>query len=854
LGLAEVANLAVRINLEGNASRELTGLQKQVGGLSKGFGRAGKGIGQVGAGFARAGASIAVGLGALGVGAAKVAIDFEDAFAGIRKTVDETELKAAGLTFDDLEKSIRDMATTIPIAATELARIGETAGALGVGVKDIDEFVAVVAKLGVTTDLSSDQAAEALGKVGTILGLTGDEYETFADTLVHLGNVGASTESEIIEVTKRFAAMGKQAGLTNDEILALASAASSLGIEPEAAGSALSRIFSNMATEIANGTKKGKEFAKITGDSLDELRTKINQGDSLGILEDTLKGISGLSRTEAASVLKALGITNVRDRNAILLMAQNLGFVKDTLDESTKSVGALGKESQKKFATIASKLQLLKNNFIEAGITIGEGFLPALGRSAEKLSTFLKQPGNKGELKKIGEDIGEAIDGIEWDKVLDGAKSLVTVMKRALTFATKLFELFNALPTELKAAIVGGAAINKLSGGLVGQGLGNIAGGLAQGAASRLPGVGKLFAQPVFVTNFPPGFGKGGGGIGGGGKGGGVRGFIGGMGGILAAGVAAGLAVEAIALWDSTNQQSTEQAKTAHENVNAQLAGNRSTEELKTSLAAVETGINQIQANPLLTLVQGEALDHLRAMKSDLSKAIIARQAPANAEANQKSIEAREGSNGGKAPPKAPAAGSQAVTNAIKNASSISSRENSAQKTELGNVKNAVTAMSAQQRAQLVAQQAAIVAGNIAQATAAVGEALRDSAQTAELGLVKNSIATMDQGARANAVAAIAAQAAGNMLSVVQSASQAFRDGAQTTATTTAGTRAATASANAGTKTAGAVHTARSAIVSAIYAARPIINVTTVNRNTTTNNRYGPTGGSSNTSRVPGAG
>jgi TP901 family phage tail tape measure protein len=396
-GLAETAELAVRISLKDDLSRGLTGLTSKVRKLDSGLGRAGKGVGQLGTGFARAGIAVG-GAAVLGLGAAaKAAIDFEDAFAGIRKTVDESDLKAAGLTFEDLERSIRDMATTIPIAATELAAIGETAGALGVGVKDIDDFVNVVARLGVTTDLSSEMAAEALGKVGTILGLTGDEYETFADTLVHLGNVGASTESEIIEVTKRFAAMGKQAGLTNDEILGLASAASSLGIEPEAAGSALSRIFSNMATEIANGTKKGKAFAKITGDSLDELRDKINKGDSLGILQETLEGIAGLSRTEAASVLKALGITNVRDRNAILLMAQNLGFVKETLDESRQSVGALSEESSKRFDTIASKIQLLKNNFVEAGIAIGEGMLPALGRAADELSAFLKQPGNKNE-------------------------------------------------------------------------------------------------------------------------------------------------------------------------------------------------------------------------------------------------------------------------------------------------------------------------------------------------------------------------------------------------------------------------------------------------------------------------
>src|SRR6476469_6841423 len=72
---------------------------------------------QAGKGLKTAGRNIEKGvvvIGALGVAglvaATNAAVDFEDAFAGIRKTVDETQLKKAGLTFDDLSKSIRGMA------------------------------------------------------------------------------------------------------------------------------------------------------------------------------------------------------------------------------------------------------------------------------------------------------------------------------------------------------------------------------------------------------------------------------------------------------------------------------------------------------------------------------------------------------------------------------------------------------------------------------------------------------------------------------------------------------------------------------------------------------------------------
>ncbi len=540
MGLAETAELAVRISLKDNASAGIRGLQRNLSGLSGSVGRVGRGFGQIGTGLARAGL-LAGGAAVTGLAAvAKAAINFEDAFAGVRKTVNESDLKAVGLDFDKLATSFRNMATEIPIAATDLARIGETAGALGIKAQDIQAFTKTVALLGETTNLSTDAAAEALGKVGTILHLTGRDFEAFADTLVNLGNQGASTESEIIEVTKRFAAVGRQAGLSTDQILALSSAATSLGAEPEAAGSALSRIFANMTTEIADGSAKGKEFAKITGDSLDELRKRLNKGDALGILQETLKGIAGLSRTEAASVLKALGISNVRDRDAILKMAQNLDFVNDQLEIAKNSEGALWKEAEKRFATTASKIQLVKNNLIETGIAMGNEMLPAIGRALDKVIGVLKDPKTKASAVQLGKDIGKFIDDIDWNKVKDGAIALKDAMKGALDFALLLLRAIDTLPNELKAAGLGFLALNKLSGGLIGAGVSNVVGGLAEtitrGLGSQLPGVGKLFAQPVFVTNWPIGGlgGAGAAGAAGAGKGSGVLGTLGKVFGVLA--------------------------------------------------------------------------------------------------------------------------------------------------------------------------------------------------------------------------------------------------------------------------------------------------------------------------------
>jgi TP901 family phage tail tape measure protein len=544
LALAETAELAVRINLEGNASAGLDKLTRKVNGLGGATKRIGKGFGQIGSGLARSGLLIG-GAAVTGLGAAaKAAIDFEDAFAGVKKTVDEADLTAVGLSFEKLERSFRDMATEVPISAVEFARLGETAGALGVKAEAIESFVETTAKLGVTTDLTADAAADAFGRIGTILNFTEKDYVALADSIVALGNSGASVESEITEIVKRFAAEGKAAGLAQDQIAGLASVTASLGFAPERGGTALARVFGNLATNISLANDKGNALSSGLGRSIKDLRKSVNKGEGLDIFLDVLETIRDMKPTDANRFLASIGVKNVSDRTLFRSMAENLDEVNRQLGISANASGALEEEASKRFDTIASKLMVLKNNAIEAGITIGEGMLPAIGRAAAKLTKFMQDPANKNELKKLGEDIGQAIDDIDWADVLRDAKSFVGVLKSAFSVTMSLVSAFNKLPTEIKAAVAGIVTLNKLSSGLLGAGVGNIVGGIgetiARAGGSRIPGIGRLFAQPVFVTNWPLG---GVGGVGGGAAGGGKLGIVGAVGSLTVAGAIVAAAV-----------------------------------------------------------------------------------------------------------------------------------------------------------------------------------------------------------------------------------------------------------------------------------------------------------------------
>ena len=584
MALADTAALIATLELKDkfsrtarNAESALGRLESKTSTLGKVGSEASRGLQTAGQNLARFGAIAAVGVVGGVTAATRAAIDFEDAFAGIRKTVDEADLAAAGLTFEDLSDSIRAMAREIPIAATELAAIGEAAGALGVAAGDIDNFTEVVAKLGVTTDLTSDQAATAMGHLGTILGLTGQDFENVADSLVALGNDGASTESQIIAITERFAASGKSAGLATEDILALASTAASMGIEVEAAGSSLSRLFDNVTTNIGTSNDKAQAFAESLGLSAAEFREAWER-DALGTFQEFLGTLDELDQFQAADLLKRVGITGVRDIRAIKLLAGGMDELNDQLETSRTATGALGEEAAKKFETTASQIQLMKNRLTDVGITIGSAVLPKLNELGKRFGEFLNTPDAQRAIQQFADAIPGVIDdlvgiakGIPWGAIGSAAQLMGQGAKG-------LLQAFTSLPPWIQTAVLTGWGLNKLTGGA----LGNIAGILTKSAFGALRGA--TPANPVFTKEV---------GLGGAAGGAPVAGGAGRLGTILKGGLAVGLgAVIGAHVADAINERTIGGARDfAQDQVDAVLSS-KDAGRIEHAISVIEDQLN----------------------------------------------------------------------------------------------------------------------------------------------------------------------------------------------------------------------------------------------------------------------
>ena len=504
MALADTAELVIALNLKGNASSGLRAFDQQLKGMRGGLRDIGTGIGQVGSGLdrlaTRGALAAAAGLGAV----VTTAASFEQAFTGVEKTVDGTAAQLG-----ELEETFRQMARTMPVTFEELSAIGEAGGALGIARDSLDEFVDVVARLGVSTDLSSDQAATALGQLGNVLHLTESDFEDFADSLVALGNAGASTESQIVDIAARFGAAGNSAGLSKEEILALSSAVASMGIEAEAGGSSLSRIFGNVATAIGTGGDEVEAFTDLLGISAKEFKERWSR-DALGTFEDFLKELGKLDQFGQAKVLEEAGITGVRDINAVRLMAQNVEFLGDQLTIAEGATGALDKESQKFFDTTAGQWKILQNNVRDAAATLGAELLPVVNDVMSEFVDFLQDPKTQAGLKDFAKDLAGGVKDLVTQVKNADFGPLIDTMKGAASVAKGAFDAFNALPDPVKqlalAAIVG----NKVTGGALGSiagGLGNILKGVIKIGFER----GSSPANPMFVKDVGlPGTGGGG--------------------------------------------------------------------------------------------------------------------------------------------------------------------------------------------------------------------------------------------------------------------------------------------------------------------------------------------------------
>ena len=506
-GIAETARLIASLELKDKLGPGITSATRSLGKLEGRLGRLGsiasKGMATAARNIATIGKLAAVGAAGVFVGAVQSAIDWESAVAGVNKTIDATPGELAAII-----DGLRGISRTSPVAATDLAAIAEAGGALGIAKDDILEFTRVVALIGTTTNVTTDEAATALGQLQNVIGLTGADFDNFAASLVDLGNKGASTEAQILEIARRSGSAAKLFGIAKDATLGWASAAANLGMQEELAGTSLQNLFLKSMPQFTSAGKTMRDVTGMTGAALKQAFEK-DAGGAMEMLIGKFAQLPKELRLEKAQKLfgkgagltrLVLGLADSYDRNLV----PSLNTARTAWDKNT----AAADEAAKRYATTAAQIQVLRNNVKDAAVTIGSALLPELIDLSKEATGWIQ--GHQPEIKAFAKDLAggfRAVVGIA--RSLPWAQ-IGQSLQLAGAGAKAVIGAFMAMPAWVQTAVLTGWGLNKLTGGAIGSLVGQLAGGLIKGVLGIQAGVVNVTGG---VVNAPGGIGGGKGGL-----------------------------------------------------------------------------------------------------------------------------------------------------------------------------------------------------------------------------------------------------------------------------------------------------------------------------------------------------
>lgn len=317
-------------------------------------------------------AALTLPLAGIGVAVFKAAADSETALTGVAKTVD-----APADAIQRLGERFKDLSETIPVSADELAKVAALGGQLGIQVQNLEGFVKTMVALGVSTNLSAEEAGSALARLSNIMGTSQTDFDRLGSVVVDLGNNLATTEREIVAFSTRMAGAGKIAGLTEADVLAIGGAMSSVGIEAEAGGTAVQKVLIDINTAVAQSNDQLKVFADVAGKTASDFAA-LWQRDAGAAFVAFVEGL-GRSGDDAVTVLSELGLENQRLVRSFLSLANAGPLLAEAIDRASKAWKentALTTEAERFYNRMAARLAEVKNEAVNVAAELSTALAP----------------------------------------------------------------------------------------------------------------------------------------------------------------------------------------------------------------------------------------------------------------------------------------------------------------------------------------------------------------------------------------------------------------------------------------------------------------------------------------------
>lgn len=378
--------------MEKLAARNVNSTTKSLADSGAQWSKLGDSIYEVGSKIANLGdtltAKVTQPMAALGGYCVEQAVTFDTALANLNKTAD--------LTAEQLEEfgdAALEASKTSPVTADEILNAEALGAQLGISADSLQDFADVANGLNIATNLDMETAGTNMSQFARITGMAEDELSNYGSTIVDLGNNLATTESDISNMSLRLAGVSTIANFTSADILGISGAMSSLGINAEAGGTAMTNIINTISVAVSEGGEQLETYADIAGVSADEFASMWSD-QPVQALELLVEGTHDAvqSGEDMNTVLGDLGISGIRQSDVWRRLAGSGDGLREAVDLANtawEENTALSTEVNKRNESLESRFQTLQNKVNAAATEVGEVLAEKLLAAADALSPLI---------------------------------------------------------------------------------------------------------------------------------------------------------------------------------------------------------------------------------------------------------------------------------------------------------------------------------------------------------------------------------------------------------------------------------------------------------------------------------
>ncbi|WP_276200550.1 phage tail tape measure protein [Chelatococcus sp. XZ-Ab1] len=318
-------------------------------------------------------------------------ISFEKAMAEVQKKLDGMDDPAAR---EKMERFIARTAIDFGRPREEVASAVAEAGASGIPLEDMEQYIRLVSRASVAWDASAGRVSEDLAKIRAGTGWNIDQLSDYVDKVNALSDAGALKEVDLVDMFRRAGAAAEASAVSLDASLAGLSALGNIGMPPEVASRFFPQFAATLRTAQSGGRKKTGEGLKMLGLSARKVENSMKT-DALATMLNVLERLEK-HPDKATAAIKIFGREwwdeAARMGRALPEIRKNLAIIGDPANWQ----GSAQKNLNIELETTANHLERLKSLATEVGDRMGRWALPGINEQVKELIDLMGRVDERG--------------------------------------------------------------------------------------------------------------------------------------------------------------------------------------------------------------------------------------------------------------------------------------------------------------------------------------------------------------------------------------------------------------------------------------------------------------------------